>query len=112
MSCAPPARPGLRPLGIILAFVAAAGTARGQTGADERWPEPAAVEITLIGPEAALASIRAVTSELLAREGVTVVWHEVARLRLDDVLEAPIAARGGTVLVWVDASSGREARLY
>jgi len=112
MSCAASARPGLRPLAIILAVVAAAGTARGQTVASEQWPEPAAVEITMVGPEAALASIRAVTSELLAREGVAVVWHEVANLRVDDVLEAPIAGRGAAVLVWVDASSPREARIY
>jgi hypothetical protein len=67
-------------------------------------------DITLIGPEASLAPVRAVTAELLARDGVAVVWHQVAELRLAEIFEAPVD-RAAPVLVWVDVSSPREARI-
>jgi hypothetical protein len=79
----------------------------------DTWPAPAGADITLIGPEAAVASVRAVAAELLARDGVAVVWHQVAKLRAEEMFAAPLGERAGTVFVWVDVASspGREARI-
>ena len=49
---------------------------------------------------------------LLSRDGVALIWRQADRLRVEDVVEAPIGARGGPVVVWVDVSSGAEARIY
>jgi hypothetical protein len=89
-----------------------AGPALGQAGGDERWPTPTAVEITLVGPEAAVAPVRQVTLDLLSRDGVALVWRQADKLRVEDVVEAPVGGRGGPVVVWVDVSSGAEARIY
>jgi hypothetical protein len=78
---------------------------------DDRWPAPADADITLIGPDASLASVRAVTAELLARNGVAVVWHQVATLHVAEIFQAPLDGRAAPVFVWVDVSSLREARI-
>ena len=96
----------------LLMVVGVAGPVLGQTGGDERWPTPTAVDITLVGPEAALAPVREVTADLLSRDGVALVWRQADRLRVEDVVEAPSGGRGGPVVVWVDVSSGAEARIY
>jgi hypothetical protein len=96
----------------LLMVVGVAGPVLGQAGGDGRWPTPTAVEITLVGPEAALAPVREVTADLLSRDGVALIWRQADRLRVEDVVEAPLGGRGGPVIVWVDASSGAEARIY
>ena len=100
---------------LLLAATALARPALAQTGAavdpGERWPAPAGADVTLIGPEAAVASVRAVAAELLARDGVAVVWHQVAKLRAEEMFAAPLAERAAPVFVWVDVSSAREARI-
>jgi hypothetical protein len=108
---------GVRALKLVRALtlfviMGGAGPVLGQSGADERWPTLARVEITLVGPEAALASVREVATDLLSRDGVAVLWRNADRLRAEEVLEAPPGARGAPVAVWVDGVSGPEARIY
>jgi hypothetical protein len=104
------------PIGaLLLAVFAPSPSARAQAAppvdGHDRWPSPAGAEITLIGPEASLASVRAVTAELLARDGVVVAWHQVAAPHLAEIFEAPADGRAAPVFVWVDVSSLREARI-
>ncbi|HEY7374288.1 MAG TPA: hypothetical protein VIF57_19150 [Polyangia bacterium] len=100
------------PLAVPLA-VSPAARAQGAAPADrgDRWPAPVGADITLIGPEAAVASVRAVAAELLARDGVAVVWHQVAKLRAEEMFATPPGDRAAPVFVWVDVASAREARI-
>ena len=107
--------PALRLLLALTLFavtLAVAGPVRGQAGVDDRSPATTTVDVTLIGPEAALAPVREVTADLLARNGATVAWRNAAKLLAEDVIEAPTGQRGPPVAVWVDVSSGFEARIY
>jgi hypothetical protein len=88
------------------------GTVFGQTAGDERWPTPAGADITLVGTVAAVAPVRDVTTDLLSRDGVAVLWHQADKLRVEDVVDAPVGGRPATVVVWIDVSSGVEARIY
>jgi hypothetical protein len=95
----------------MLVMLGAAGSVLGQTAADERWPTPTGVDITLVGPPAALTPVREVTTDLLSRDGVAVLWRNADKLRVEDVVETPVGGRAATV-VWVDLSSTVEARIY
>src|SRR5262245_46504358 len=90
----------------------ASGPVLAQAGAGEPWPTAAGVDITLVGPESALARVRDVTTDLLSRDDVRVAWRNAAVLRAEDVIEAPFAGREALVVVWVDVSSAVEARIY
>jgi hypothetical protein len=98
-------------LAVLALWSSAPAGAAAPVDGDERWPVPAGADITLIGPEGSLASVRAVTAELLARDEVSVVWHQVAKLRLAEIFEAPLDGGAAPVFVWVDVSSLREARI-
>jgi len=101
----------LRALTLLL-IAAAAAPVLGQTGPDERWPAPARADITLVGPDAARASIRAVATDLVSRDGVAIAWHDADKLRAEEVIEAPAGEQVAPVVVWVDVTSAVEARLY
>jgi hypothetical protein len=104
----------LRLLGALTLFVIVgeAGPVLAQADVDQRWPAPTAVDITLVGPEVPLAPVREVTADLLAREGVTAAWRKADKVRVEEVIEAPRGGRGAPIVVWVDVSSGSEARIY
>jgi hypothetical protein len=103
--------PALTPF-VIAVILGLAGPVLGQTGMDERWPAPTAVDLTLVGPEASVVPVREVTADLLSRDGIAVLWRKADKVRMEDIIEAPIGGRGAPVVVWVDVSSGFEAHVY
>ena len=96
----------------VSVMMGAAGQVIAQSGADERWPAPPRVDITLVGPETALAPVRDVTTDLLSRDGIRLTWRNAAVLRAEDVIDAPYAGRGALIVVWVDVTAATEARIY
>jgi hypothetical protein len=94
---------------LSLALVAWTSPVRAE---DEGGRTPATVEIALVGPAAALASVREVTGELLSRDGVVADWRELDWLRAEDILETGIGRQGAPMFLWIDVSSPTEARLY
>jgi hypothetical protein len=95
-----------------LILVLVAWTAPVFAAGDEGSRAPAAVEIALVGAPPGLASVREVTGELLARDGVVVSWRELDWLRAEDILETGMGGQGAPLFVWIDISSPVEARLY
>jgi hypothetical protein len=68
--------------------------------------------VTLIGPEAARASVREVSGELLVRAGVATSWAAQASFRSQDLFAAAQDNRDDAVGVWIDLSSSSTAHLY
>jgi hypothetical protein len=73
---------------------------------------PGRAEVTLIGPGAATASVREVSGELLAREGVESSWTTQASFRPQDLFAGAPAHRRDAVDVWIDLSAPDVVHLY
>lgn len=117
MSCAPPDEAGrrarvLKRLRIVTLLAVAIRAAPIFAQAEAGRAAPPAVDITMVGPPAAVTPVRDIATDLLARDGVTVSWRIADRLRVEDVIDSPAGQRPASVVVWVDVSAATEARLY
>jgi hypothetical protein len=68
--------------------------------------------VTLIGPGAATASVREVSGELLAREGVVTSWAAQASFRPEDLFARTSEGDPDAVRVFIDLSLSTLAHLY
>jgi hypothetical protein len=98
-------------LHLLPALGVATGLLAGPVDAAEPGsPQPLLkAEVTLVGKDAVLASVKDVTAELLARDRVAVTWATRRDFQPQDIFER--GASNG-VAVWIDLSVETAARLY